>query len=56
VLLLAVPREEFSLISAQVEKLEPLEIDGDGICPSQNHCRVNQACPWRNGGCREPRF
>ena len=50
VLLLAVPREEFSLISAQVERLEPLEIDGDCICPSQNKCRVNQACPWRNGG------
>jgi len=50
VLLLAVPREEFSLISAQVEKLEPLEIDGGCICPSQNKCRVNQACHWRNGG------
>jgi len=50
VILLAIPVEEFGMISCQVEGIEPLPVNGDVSCPSENKCQNSQNCIWRSRG------
>ena len=50
VILLAIPVEEFGMISYQVEGIEPLSVNGDVSCPSETKCRKYHDCIWRSRG------
>ncbi len=50
VILLAIPVEEFGMISYQVEGIEPLPVNGDVSCPSETKCRNSHDCIWRSRG------
>lgn len=47
VILLAVPSQEYHVISTQVDKIEPLRVNGDIPCPSETKCRVTKRCRWK---------
>ena len=49
VILLAVPGEEFGMISLQVDIIEPIQINGDMVCPTANKCGF-QDCLWKPAG------
>jgi hypothetical protein len=50
VILLAIPVDEFGMISYQVEGIEPIPVNGDVSCPSENKCRNSHDCIWRSRG------
>jgi len=50
VILLAIPNEEFSMISFQAEIIEPLPVNGDVSCPSEKVCRNSRNCIWKSTG------
>ncbi|MDZ4230988.1 MAG: ImmA/IrrE family metallo-endopeptidase [Dehalococcoidales bacterium] len=50
VILVAVPKEEFGMILPQVERIEPVSVNGDISCPSENKCRISGNCHWRSIG------
>ncbi len=50
VILLAIPNEEFGMISYQVEGIEPIPVNGDVSCPSEIKCRNSQNCIWKSRG------
>ncbi len=50
VILVAVPKEEFGMILPQVERIEPVSVNGDISCPSENKCRISGNCLWRSIG------
>ncbi|MFH1382050.1 MAG: hypothetical protein ABIH70_04065, partial [Chloroflexota bacterium] len=50
VILLAVPNEEFGMISAQADRIEPIPVNGDISCPSEKRCRNSSNCIWKDMG------
>jgi len=50
VILLAIPNEEFSMISYQVDLIEPIPVNGDVWCPSESKCRDSRDCIWKSTG------
>jgi len=50
VILLAIPNEEFSMISFQAEMIEPIPVNGDVSCPFEKRCRNSHNCIWRDIG------
>jgi len=50
VILLAVPNEESGMISSQVERIEPIPVNGDISCPFEKRCRNSYNCIWRDIG------
>jgi len=50
VILLAVLNEEFGMISYQVDLIEPIPVNGDVWCPSENKCRNSHNCVWKSIG------
>ena len=50
VILLAIPDEEFGMISRQVEGIEPITVSGDVSCPSESECRNSYNCIWKSTG------
>jgi hypothetical protein len=46
VILLAIPNEEFGMISAQIDRIEPIIVSGDVACPSMGKCRNKDGCIW----------
>ena len=50
VILLAIPDEEFGMISYQVEGIEPIPVSRDVSCPSENKCRISHNCVWKSTG------
>lgn len=50
VILLAIPNEEFGMISFQVEGIEPIPVNGDVLCPSRAKCRNTDGCMWKAAG------
>jgi hypothetical protein len=50
VILLAIPNEEFGMISFQVEGIEPTPVNGDVLCPSRAKCRNTDGCMWKAAG------
>ena len=50
VILLAIPNEEFGMISFQVDSIEPITVNGDMWCPSESKCRKSQDCIWKPTG------
>ena len=50
VMLLAVPADEFSMISFQVEKIQPVPVNGEVSCPFENKCLHSGNCIWRARG------
>ncbi|GEM_PF-2530360 len=50
VILLAIPNEEFGMISFQVERIEPTPVDGNTLCPSRGKCRNSDGCIWKATG------
>jgi len=50
VILLALPGEEFGMISSQVEIIEPLPVNGDVSCPSEKKCWNSHDCTWKSRG------
>lgn len=50
VILLAVPAEEFSMISSQVDLIQPISVNGEVSCPSEKKCLHSSNCIWRARG------
>ena len=50
VILLAVPNEEFGMISSQADRIEPIPVNGDISCPSEKRCRNSCNCIWKAVG------
>ena len=50
VILLAIPNEEFGMISFQAEMIEPITVNGDVSCPSEKNCRNSHSCIWKSIG------
>jgi len=50
VILVAIPKEELGMILPQIERIEPVQVDGDISCPSENKCRISRDCLWRSRG------
>lgn len=50
VILLAVPNEEFGMLSLQADAIEPIPVNGDVWCPSRGKCRNHDDCPWKSRG------
>ncbi len=50
VILLAIPDEEFGMISLQAETIEPIPVNGDVSCPSEKKCRNTHNCIWKSTG------
>jgi len=50
VILLAIPNEEFGMISSQVERIEPIPANGDVSCPSEKRCQNSDGCIWKAVG------
>ena len=50
VILVAIPTEEFSMISSQVDRIEPIPANGDISCPSEDKCRNSGYCIWKSKG------
>jgi len=50
VILLAIPNEEFGMISFQAEMIEPIPVNGDVSCPSEKNCRNSHDCIWKSIG------
>jgi hypothetical protein len=50
VILLAVPNEEFNMISSQVDRIDPITVNGDSSCPSIKGCRNSDSCLWKSMG------
>jgi len=48
VILLAVPNEEFGMISFQAEMIEPIPVNGDVWCPSESKCPDSRNCTWKS--------
>ena len=48
VILLAVPNEEFGMISFQAEMIEPIPVNGDVWCPSESKCPDSRNCAWKS--------
>lgn len=49
VILLAIPNEEFGMISFQAETIAPIPVNGDTLCPSREKCRNPGGCIWKTG-------
>ena len=50
VIFLAIPNEEFGLISLQAEMIEPVPVNGDVSCPSEKKCGNSNNCAWKSRG------
>ncbi|MBN2238667.1 MAG: ImmA/IrrE family metallo-endopeptidase [Dehalococcoidales bacterium] len=50
VILLAVPGDEFSMISSQVELLDPLPVNGETCCSFESKCLTTSKCLWKSIG------
>ena len=50
VILLAIPNEEFGMISSQVDRIEPMLVNGDTLCPSRARCKNANGCIWKAAG------
>lgn len=50
VIFLAIPNEKFGMISAQVERIEPVPVNGDVFCPSEKQCQQSGDCIWKSTG------
>jgi Zn-dependent peptidase ImmA (M78 family) len=50
VILLAVSKEDYGMISAQVDRIEPIPVNGETWCPSGGKCRVGETCNWNPRG------
>jgi hypothetical protein len=50
VILLAIPNEDFGMISPQVDRIEPMLVNGDTLCPSVGKCRNSDGCIWKAAG------
>ena len=50
VILLAIPNEDFSMISPQVDRIEPILVNGDTLCPSLGKCLNSDGCIWKTAG------
>jgi len=50
VILLAVPPDEFGMISLQAETIQPVPVNGDISCPSEEKCPDSSNCVWRERG------
>jgi hypothetical protein len=50
VILLAIPKEEHGMISPQVERIQPVQVNGDMVCPWEHKCLVSENCLWRSTG------
>ncbi len=57
IILLAIPNEEFGMISTQVDRIEPIPVNGDALCPSVDKCQNSDGYLWKAaGGYNERRF
>lgn len=50
VILLAVPADEFGLISTQVEGIDPIPVNAEISCPSASSCPLAYECSWNSKG------
>lgn len=50
VILLAVPGDEFGLISSQAEGIDPIHVSEEHSCPSAKSCPIADECSWNLGG------
>ncbi|MGI2336207.1 MAG: ImmA/IrrE family metallo-endopeptidase [Dehalogenimonas sp.] len=50
VILLAVPGDEFGLISSQVEGVDPIPVSAEISCPSASSCPIADECVWNSIG------
>jgi len=50
VILLAVPADEFSMISSQVDLIHPITVNGEVSCPFEDKCLHSSNCIWRARG------
>jgi hypothetical protein len=50
VVLMAVPNEEYAVISPQVETIEPVAVNGDSSCPAMKTCPNSGSCLWKSTG------
>jgi hypothetical protein len=48
VILMAFPSDEYNMIAAQVDAIEPVQINGESCCPSEAICRIAKPCRWRS--------
>jgi len=49
-ILLALPAEEFGMISLQTDTIQPILVNGDITCPSEKKCPNPQDCVWKSIG------
>ncbi len=50
VVFLALPNEEFGMISRQTDLIEPIPVNGEVPCPSEKNCRNLNNCIWKSRG------
>jgi hypothetical protein len=50
VIFLALPNEDFSMISAQTDLIEPIAVNSDVSCPYEKKCHNSSSCIWRSRG------
>jgi len=50
VILLAVPSEQFGMISLQAETIEAIPVNGDLPCPAEKKCQNSNNCIWKSRG------
>jgi hypothetical protein len=50
VIVLAVPADEFNMISMQVDTIEPVRVNADISCPAEKMCLDSRNCIWRSIG------
>ena len=50
VILLGIPNEESGMFSSQVERIEPIPVNGDVSCPSEEKCLNSHNCIWKSIG------
>lgn len=50
VILLALPNDEFGMISSQVETIEPALVGAGVSCPAERKCRNASNCIWKSTG------
>jgi hypothetical protein len=52
-ILLALPDEEYHMVSPQVERIQPLALSEDDSCPFEVTYPICQECRWQKGGYHE---
>ena len=49
-ILLALPDEEYHMISPQVERIQPVALSAEDSCPFEAIYPICQECPWKIAG------